>query len=627
MDLGLEPPRAPPPGAHPNAPGAAAAPEGEPGGGPTSDCTVDAGRADSVPDDSGDAGDDVDDFEDDPGDGKTARPPSNGDDSDDCDGLGGGFEVEPIFVHEIPDVEPNGVKEDESTNQARTQGDGRTVVKWHAANLAQVVCETRRALLNSNLPLFVYAGRLASVGRAGSLQVETAEKIHFVTAPHLTLLLSAVIRFTHDEVDIAVPPALVRAIMACPTSPFPRLLSLVNIPALLPGGRLIDKPGFDEASGIYYAETPGLIVPAVPRNPTQAAVQAALALLTEMQKDALFADRRADLAATLAAVATSVVRSAIDGCVPAFVITAASPRIGKSHTVEGVSLILTGETAEVEAFGTDEEVEKRITGHVKTGDPIIAFDNVARRIGGAPIEAAVTSRTWRGRKLRTNDFYTGPMVATIFFTGNRLTYHVDMLGRVVIVKLATDLEHIAERPLQRPDAKAWILANRGRLIAAVLTICRAHMAAGSPDMGLKPMRGFDAWSRRVRSALVWAGTADPLQNLAQFKADADPETEAFGIALEQLAELFPAEQHFTSKDVFAALCRATESGAARFDTALLAEALKVVFDVDPVKLRALGFSHAITKLLDRNVGGLQMKRVVRHSNAGHVYKIKHISQK
>ena len=65
-----------------------------------------------------------------------------------------------------------------------------------------------------------------------------------------------------------------------------------------------------------------------------------------------------------------------------------------------------------------------------------------------------------------------------------------------------------------------MLADRGRYIAAILTIARAYRVAGSPGK-LPPRLSFDEWSDNVRSALVWLGWPDPDESIKAVRA-ADP---------------------------------------------------------------------------------------------------------
>ena len=60
-----------------------------------------------------------------------------------------------------------------------------------------------------------------------------------------------------------------------------------------------------------------------------------------------------------------------------------------------------------------------------------------------------------------------------------------------------------------------ILDDRGKYIAACLTICRAYIVAGRPGV-LPRLASFEAWSDTVRSALVWLGKADPLDTMERY---------------------------------------------------------------------------------------------------------------
>jgi putative DNA primase/helicase len=82
--------------------------------------------------------------------------------------------------------------------------------------------------------------------------------------------------------------------------------------------------------------------------------------------------------------------------------------------------------------------------------------------------------------------------------------------------------------MERPELREYkfnpvnkVLADRGKYIAACLTICRAYLMAGQPDKA-KPLSSFEGWSDVVRSALLWLGKSDPVDSLEAARAD-DPE--------------------------------------------------------------------------------------------------------
>ena len=369
------------------------------------------------------------------------------------------------------------------------------------------------------------------------------------------------------------------------------------------------------------------MVPPIPAHPTQQQVADARDLIVEVFCDTLFADREVDLSAAVAMMLTAIGRPAIDGCTPVFVVDAASPGTGKTELVQLVSVFSTGRPVEAQtAPNNDEEMRKRLTGLLLAGAKIILIDNVKNAlIGGSAVEGFVSASGWSDRIVGTSKIFTGSVDALLFYTANHAKFEDDVLRRLVVVQLSTELEHVAERPLHR-DAREWVLANRGRLIAAALTIFRAHAVAGFPDMGLTPMRGFDQWNQRIRAAVVWAGLADPLKNLGRYKVDASLNRDALGIALGLLERVFPAEQRFTAKDLFEALCEAPGTNPGGADIELLAEAIKIVIGDDPIKVGRVAFPHRIGRLTGQTVGGLHMRRVANGAK-GNVYKIARITGK
>lgn len=100
---------------------------------------------------------------------------------------------------------------------------------------------------------------------------------------------------------------------------------------------------------------------------------------------------------------------------------------------------------------------------------------------------------------------------------------------------------------RHPDLLPWILANRRRVVEAVLTLCRAWFAAGRPAWDGPVMGGFEAWSRTVGGILAHAGVRGFLGNWEAMLHDSGEETspwDAFLTALraEYGANSFTAAQ-------------------------------------------------------------------------------------
>ena len=63
---------------------------------------------------------------------------------------------------------------------------------------------------------------------------------------------------------------------------------------------------------------------------------------------------------------------------------------------------------------------------------------------------------------------------------------------------------------------------RRLLVMAALTIVHAYVCAGRPSQGVTPWGSYEAWSRLVREALIWAGAADPCEGRQDIEAHQDP---------------------------------------------------------------------------------------------------------
>jgi putative DNA primase/helicase len=96
---------------------------------------------------------------------------------------------------------------------------------------------------------------------------------------------------------------------------------------------------------------------------------------------------------------------------------------------------------------------------------------------------------------------------TWVLTGNNLSFPSDMATRVLPCYLSPDTERPDQRKFSRADLTEWVRANRARIVAAGLTILRAHALAGRPQPPFKASR-FKGWDTVPRAAFVWAGGTD-----------------------------------------------------------------------------------------------------------------------
>jgi putative DNA primase/helicase len=93
------------------------------------------------------------------------------------------------------------------------------------------------------------------------------------------------------------------------------------------------------------------------------------------------------------------------------------------------------------------------------------------------------------------------------------------------------------------------MRDRGSYVAAVLTIIRAYLAAGSPKV-CNSIGSYSGWSTMVRSPLVWLGQPDPVGSM-EFSREDDPE-------LADIRELFGLWIDYLDLDLYYTACKIIE---------------------------------------------------------------------
>ena len=83
-------------------------------------------------------------------------------------------------------------------------------------------------------------------------------------------------------------------------------------------------------------------------------------------------------------------------------------------------------------------------------------------------------------------------------------------------------------------------------MAAILTITRAYIVAGSPNQTSR-RASYEGWSDVVRSALVWLGCPDPVETVAALKADDPMRQQRAAVFSAWTRELFPSAGYQTAE--------------------------------------------------------------------------------
>lgn len=408
-------------------------------------------------------------------------------------------------------------------------------------------------VMSRRMSVFQVAGKLVQVQetKSTSLPFFAREKENprlFPMKPIAArVLASKECRFTQDKptkdagvIDsktIAPPEWLGSALIdRSDLDPIPAISGLMQAPTLRADGQLVWERGYDASTGIYMATD---LVVNVPENPTMTDARVAMARLLDLVCDFDFSNS-AGRSVWVAGLLSIVARHTFKGPAPAFIIDASMKGSGKSKLADLISVIAMGIKASRMYYTDDDtEMDKRITALALSGEQMVLIDNVVGTLASPPLDAALTSDAYCGRVLGKSEMKASvPMKIVWLVTGNGMIIGADTARRSIFARLEPKTEHPEDRTGPRPgtfwrypDLIGYALAHRAELLGYALTIVKAYILAGRPDMGLQPMGSFEAWSGTIRGSIVFAGVEDPCVTVRDARA-ADLQDQALRMMVE-----------------------------------------------------------------------------------------------
>ena len=284
----------------------------------------------------------------------------------------------------------------------------------------------------------------------------------------------------------------------------PLLSGVISTPLILPTGRIIERPGYDENTGFYF-DPLGTVFPPMPSTPTRDDARDALDLLKGLIEEFPFIDE-ASRAVALSGLLTSVARRALDF---AFMHAVTAPAFGsgKSYLVDLFCVLATGRAAPVVTQGkTAEEFEKRLDAHLLKGVGHMAIDNISRPLQGERLCQILTQTFLDIRPLGTSGNTTVQPDAFVSATGTNITIVEDLRRRSLLCSMDAKEERPELRKFRADPLKA-VREDRGKYVAAVLTIIRAFMLSGKRRA--EPINGYARYCAMIRDPLIWLGCDDP----------------------------------------------------------------------------------------------------------------------
>lgn len=313
-----------------------------------------------------------------------------------------------------------------------------------------------------------------------------------------------------------VTPQLVNQLLGETDTKFPSLFSTIEAPTLRADGSILDEPGYDPASGIFF--DPGdTFFPKIKPNPTFAEGVASMQYLEKELLDSFpFVDapgyEGVSKSVAMAMVLTAPVRRSLP-IAPAFAVDSNEPESGKSMLLKTVGALATGRAIAGRPFSNNEEERRKTLGTTfLEARPVLFFDNVDGLIEGPSLEMALTTSMFEDRKLGVHELISAPTNSLILFSANHISVGGDgMTTRVLVCRIIPTkklAQRLADGAFTHPDLIEWVIANRPQLIAHVLTALRAFIIHGKAS-ALPTISRFPEWGNLIGGALLAYGYKDP----------------------------------------------------------------------------------------------------------------------
>jgi hypothetical protein len=394
---------------------------------------------------------------------------------------------------------------------------------------------------------------------------------------------------TQKLVPVDLPLKYPNTLLARLSWNLPHLTGIIYAPTLRYDGTILDKPGYDELSGLYFdaGNTPYL---SVPENPSYLDALNAIEILKEPFREFKFKEP-SDLSTVLAAILTALIRRSIDNA-PLFLITAPIQGSGKGLLVQVIAQIATGRHAPAMSQASDpNEERKRLMALLIEGDPLICIDNIEKPLNSDTLCTVLTMPELKDRMLGRTEMVSAPTNTLFLATGNNVQVLGDLTRRVLPCRIDPQVERPQERSFSI-HLPSLISECRPQLVQAALTILRAYHVAGRPKQDVTAFGSFEQWSDWVRCALVWLNMSDPNNGLRQIEQD-DPVRRELAFVLEAWYEVFESSSVTVSQVIKAAY---------ETETSVLREALiEIAAAKDGINARILG--HWLSKYVNRIESG------------------------
>lgn len=328
-------------------------------------------------------------------------------------------------------------------------------------------------------------------------------------------------------IHIPASPAVATCKAVLTETLWPRVPPLVNIvgaPVLRPDGSILQDPGYDAATRLYYA--PQFPVDRIPDLPDIVDVRRARNFLLNVVLGDFPWAAPADLANYIALLISPILRPYIGGVTPLGAISASDRGSGKTLLTDIIGSLY-GATVRP-WVSDDDELRKAVTSTLLSSNAVVVFDNVGEydAVEAPTLAKLLTSPVWDDRILGRSEEARLVNDRLWLVTGNNIRFGGDIAQRTVLVHLDPN----CPRPDLRsgfliPDLDEWLENpdNRAKVLHALLVLVRAWIVAGAPRENHQ-MRSFRRWACAMGGFLSFHGLPGFLTNRDELEAQDDEAT-------------------------------------------------------------------------------------------------------
>lgn len=304
----------------------------------------------------------------------------------------------------------------------------------------------------------------------------------------------------------------------------PPLVNIVGAPVLRPDGSILQDPGYDPATRLYYA--PQFPVDRIPDLPDIVDVRRARNFLLNVVLGDFPWATAADLANYMALLISPILRPYIGGVTPLGAISASDRGSGKTLLTDIIGSLY-GATVRP-WVSDDDELRKAVTSTLMSSNAVVVFDNVGEydAVEAPTLAKLLTSPVWDDRILGRSEEARLVNDRLWLVTGNNIRFGGDIAQRTVLVHLDPN----CPRPDLRsgfiiPDLDEWLenSNNRAKVLHALLVLVRAWIVAGAPRENHQ-MRSFRRWACAMGGFLNFHELPGFLTNRDELEAQDDEAT-------------------------------------------------------------------------------------------------------